>query len=260
MSEKLHSSLTKKISQKTQWGRVALYALGLPLWVFASFFVASLAVVLSVQALDTLNMLPVATTDPTFNTAVAALTYILSIALVIGVPLVLFKNKTTWEDIGLTRLPSWMDILLTPAGYVVYALASGLLLSFVTAYLPVDLNQVQNVGFDNLTTRTQYLLAFVTLVILAPIAEEVLFRGYLYGKLKKYVPVWLAILVSSLLFGAVHGQWNVAFDTFAAGVVMCLLRDITGSLWPAIFLHMLKNGLAYYLLFINPSLIQSLGA
>ena len=94
------------------------------------------------------------------------------------------------------------------------------------------------------------MLAFITLVVIAPVAEEVLFRGYLYGKLKKYVPVWAAILITSALFGLIHGTWNVAVDTFALSIILCLLRESTGGIWASILLHMIKNGIAFYFLFI----------
>jgi len=121
-----------------------------------------------------------------------------------------------------------------------------------------NVNQVQDTGFDQLSARYEYILAFMTLVVIAPIAEEVLFRGYLYGKLKKFVPVWAAIVVTSVLFGFIHGAWNLAVDTFALSVVLCLLRESTGSIWSSILLHMAKNGIAFYILFINPSLLSIL--
>ena len=102
-------------------------------------------------------------------------------------------------------------------------------------------------------------MAFLTLVVIAPVAEETIFRGYLLGKLRKFVPVWLAILATSVLFGAVHGAWNLAIDTFALSVVMSLLRQNTGSLWASILLHMTKNGIAFYILFINPAILHTLG-
>jgi membrane protease YdiL (CAAX protease family) len=86
-----------------------------------------------------------------------------------------------------------------------------------------------------------------------------LFRGYLLGKLRKYVPLWAAILVTSLLFGFVHGAWNVGIDVFALSIVLCLLRVWTKTLWAPILLHMLKNAVAFYLLFINPLLLGTLG-
>jgi membrane protease YdiL (CAAX protease family) len=122
----------------------------------------------------------------------------------------------------------------------------------------VDLQQSQEIGFQNLSGYSQYLLAFITLVIVAPIAEEVLFRGYLYGKLRKHAPIWLGALITSALFAVAHGQWNVAVDTFALSLVMCSLREITGSIWAGTLLHMMKNGLAFYFLFINPSVLSTL--
>jgi hypothetical protein len=71
--------------------------------------------------------------------------------------------------------------------------------------------------------------------------------------------VWAAIIITSLLFGAVHGQWNVAIDVFVLSLVLCSLREVTGNIWAGVLLHMLKNGLAFYLLFINPSLLHTIG-
>jgi membrane protease YdiL (CAAX protease family) len=93
------------------------------------------------------------------------------------------------------------------------------------------------------------------LVVIAPFAEEILFRGYLYGKLRKSIPTWLAMVVTSALFGAIHAQWNVGVDVFVLSMVACSLREVTGGIWAGILLHMLKNGLAFYILFINPSFL-----
>ena len=81
----------------------------------------------------------------------------------------------------------------------------------------------------------------------------------MYGKLKKFVPIWVAILVTSALFGSIHGAWNLAIDTFALSIVLCLLRESTGNIWASILLHMAKNGIAFYILFINPTLFTTLG-
>jgi membrane protease YdiL (CAAX protease family) len=152
-----------------------------------------------------------------------------------------------------------MDIIWAPAGMVVYLILTTLVMSFAVQYLTfINFEQAQDTGFAQITTQFEYILAFVSLVIIAPFAEELLFRGYLFGKLRKYVPLWLAILVTSTLFAAVHGQWNVALDVFVLSVVMCLLRVASGSLWPSILLHMMKNGIAYYFLFINPTLLSTL--
>ena len=223
-------------------------------WVLGIFFVASFVVAIVIRIVGELGI-GVNTDSTVFNFSFAAIVYTLATVLVIGLPWWIRKKKTTKKELGLDRLVSWGDLLITPAGLVVYFVLSAMLVGLAINILPwFDINQSQDVGFDNLIFRYEYTLAFVALVVIAPFAEEVLFRGYLYGKIKHYAPVWLAIILSSVLFGVAHGAWNVGVDTFALGIILCLLREITGSLWASIFVHMAKNGLAYYLLFINPVL------
>ena len=204
--------------------------------------------------------IPLAAINATvLNAVLAACIYALSLAIVVAVPWWVKKYHTTKDELGITRLPNWMDIGLAPVGFVIYLIISVILISVVAAVVPgLDLNQAQETGFGNVSQYYELLLAFVTLVIIAPVAEEVLFRGYLYGKLRKIIPMWLTIFVVSALFAAVHGQWNVAIDVFALSILLCSLREITGSIWAGVLLHMLKNGLAFYLLFINPSLLGTM--
>jgi membrane protease YdiL (CAAX protease family) len=108
-------------------------------------------------------------------------------------------------------------------------------------------------------------LAFFTLVVLAPVAEETLFRGYLFGKLKHSVPVWAAALITSVLFGLVHvafsaqPDWPLALDTFVLSLMLCTLRQVSGSLWASMLLHMIKNGVAFYILFLSPIISHTMG-
>lgn len=235
-------------------------AIVLPAWVVSGFFVAQLLVAGLVWLLNALDTPLARINDNLLMTAIAALIYLVTLGLVIGLPWLLRQYRTTLGDIGLQRLPSWMDIWMAPAGLVLYLLLSAGLIFLATTFLPqFDVGQAQDTGFGQLNQRYEYILAFLTLVVIAPVAEEVLFRGYLFGKLKKFIPIWVAILVTSLLFGAVHGAWNVAIDTFALSLVLCLLRLSTGSLWAPILLHMTKNGIAYYILFINPAILNTLG-
>lgn len=232
----------------------------IPAWVFVGFFVAQLIMMGLVWLLVALNVPLESYNQVVLNTSLSAFLYLIASVIVIGLPWLIKKRSTSQADIGLTRLPSWTDILITPAGLVVYLILSSLLILLATRVLSwVDINQVQDIGFKQLNQRYEYILAFSSLVVIAPIAEEILFRGYLYGKLRKFVPIWVAIITTSLLFGFVHGAWNLAIDTFALSVVLCLLRESTGNIWASILLHMTKNGIAFYILFINPTLFTTLG-
>lgn len=252
---------TTHAEERTSTKRRILLAIGLPAWVLFAFLLAGLLVGLIIALFVQVNLLgPSAENDPILNTVVAALVYVLTLVIVIGVPLQWRGVRTTKEELGLTRLPSWSDILLAPAGFIVYVLFAGLLMVLVTQFFPgFDAEEVQDVGFKDITQYYEYVLAFITLVVLAPFAEEVLMRGYLYGKLKKVVPIIVAMLVSSLLFSLMHFQWNVAINVLPLAIMMVVLREMTGSIWAGILLHMVKNGVAFYLLFINPSLLNTIG-
>lgn len=230
-----------------------------PAWVTVSFFVAQILVAGLVWLLNIFNV-PLKSFNLTvLNTSLTTFVYIVTLLLVIVVPWLIKKIKTNRLEVGLVRLPKWTDIILTPAGLIVYLIFSSLLILLATKVFPwFDINQVQNTGFSQPGQQYEYILAFATLVVIAPVAEEVLFRGYLYGKLKKFVPVWVAIITTSVLFGTIHGTWNIAIDTFALSIILCLLRELTGNIWASILLHMVKNGIAFYILFIYPTILTTL--
>jgi len=249
----------KRIVARPTGGHVWM-GLVLPAWVIAGFVVSQVVVGLVIAALRGAGVTFVDVNPAIFSTVVSAIVYLLLLVIVIGLPWIIKKYRTTSEELGFTRYPTWTDIVLAPAGFFVYMILSAIFTALAMSYLTfINFDQVQDTGFSQLGPQYEYLLAFATLVIVAPVAEEIIFRGYLLGKLRKHVPIWVAVLITSLLFAAVHLSWNVGIDVFALSLVLCLLRITTKSLWPAILLHMLKNGVAFYFLFINPYLLTTLG-
>lgn len=229
-------------------------------WVWLGFYTAQFVVIGIFWLLNFINVPIDSINKAVFNFIAAALVYVASLAIVILLPWFLKKHRTKLTDIGLNRLPFWSEVFIAPAGFIIYLIFSSVLILIASNVLPwFDINQVQTTGFESLNYQYQYILAFLTLVVIAPIAEEILFRGYLYGKLRNLMPIWVSIILTSLLFGAVHGAWNLAVDTFALSIILCLLREMSGSIWASILLHMLKNGLAFYILFISPLLLTTLG-
>lgn len=256
MSESSSSIVLGKAPRRTFfWRSLALVA-----WVIVGFVLASFIVLFGAEALLLLGVPLDTINESVLNAATAGLVYVLSAAIVIGLPQAIRRLRTTRAELGLTRLPSWQDIALAPAAFVVYMIATTIVTGAVSQVVPgFDINEAQDVGFTDLALQYEYILAFLTLVVLAPVAEELLFRGYLYGKLRRWASVWLAAVITSVVFGIVHGQWNVGLDVFVLSLVMCGLREMTGSIWAGILLHMTKNGLAFYLLFINPTLLNTIG-
>jgi len=93
-------------------------------------------------------------------------------------------------------------------------------------------------------------LAFIGLVVLPPIAEEMLFRGFLYRGLAKRLPKILSALITSGLFALLHFQWNVSLDVFVLSLVLIALYEKTKNLWVCVGLHAIKNGIAFLALFV----------
>lgn len=197
--------------------------------------------------------------DNVLSTIMAVAIYVTSLIVFIAF-LKIINIKLSRKEIAGEYLPTWRDIGLSVLGIIVYMIITVGLLSLVKYLIPgFDEAQKQEIGFSNLYYIYEFIVAFFTLIILAPIAEEILFRGYFLGALLKEHKTWVAILVVSIMFGLVHGSWNVGLDTFALSLVLCSLRITTGSLWPGILVHMLKNSVAFYLLFINPNFLNTLG-
>lgn len=86
---------------------------------------------------------------------------------------------------------------------------------------------------------------FVEAVILAPAVEELLFRGVLFGALRRHAPFVVAALLQALVFAALHVYSFSGLLTVAgAGVVFALLYERTGSLVPSVIAHSLANASA----------------
>ncbi|MES2630899.1 MAG: type II CAAX endopeptidase family protein [Patescibacteria group bacterium] len=245
---------------KRPLSRRILICAGLPVWVFLGFMLAQAIIIVLIEVLQKLGVPFDQINDSLFQVIAGGVVYTLSLIIVIGVPWWVKKARTTKEDLGIQRLPNWMDFVWAPTGAIAYLILTAIITLIAMNLLTfVDYNQQQETGFANISTQSEIIMAFIMLVIIAPIAEELLFRGYLFGKLRKYAPLWVAILITSVVFAIVHFAWNVGLDVFALSIVLCLLRVISGSLWPSIMLHMMKNGLAFYFLFINPTLLSTLG-
>jgi membrane protease YdiL (CAAX protease family) len=156
----------------------------------------------------------------------------------------------------------WRDLGFGAAGFMAYLGLAMVILTVLPLLLPINADQEQAIGFDTTGNGLTMALAFLGLVVLPPIAEELIFRGFLYGTLRsnKVKAVW-ATLVTSLMFGALHllgGTTNellwIGFaDTFVLSLVLCYVREETGSVWACIILHALKNGLVFLNLFVISS-------
>lgn len=262
------SENSSKVSKKTTVKRPWWLLIALPVWVCLVFFVAQILIGVLLWMLDSAGVPLIVIGMVPLNALTALAIYIVALIVVISVPWYFFKRKTTMSLMGINDWPTMLELLISPLAFVVYMLLTGVLMAIAVNTFSVDVNQQQALPFSQtmLVVRWQYLVAFLTMVVLAPVAEELLFRGYLYGKLRNSFSPWLVTMAVSLVFGLAHLwagaeaplQWTVAIDTFALSIVMCAAREYTGAIWVPIYMHMIKNGLAFYLLFVNHDILDQI--
>ena len=87
-------------------------------------------------------------------------------------------------------------------------------------------------------------LGILSITLLGPVLEELLFRGAIQGDLQRQMSPWKAIIVSSLLFGVVHMNPAQIPFAFLLGMLFGWLYYRTGSLLPGIVGHVLNNSVA----------------
>ena len=91
------------------------------------------------------------------------------------------------------------------------------------------------------TLQESYLWVFLSIVVLGPIVEEILFRGIIFKVLEHLNKSWVAVFISALLFGIWHGQPVQMGYTFIAGLVFGLARLYSGGILLPIFIHIINN-------------------
>lgn len=235
-------------------------AILLAAWLVFSLELMSLVVFIPVSLLPS-SFEPL-TTSTVGQLTASLVVYILSLGMTVGIPYVIstkIKKRphqlhATRLLLGLVKSFKWKHIRLLVVcifGYFGLTILAASIARFVPGF---DSNQEQAVGFMKREGVLNLVLAFLALVVLPPIIEELLFRGYLFGKLRQQSGFIFSTLITSLIFGLVHLQWNVSLDTFVLSLFLCYLREKTGAIWMNMMLHAFKNSLAYFLLFIAPLL------
>lgn len=159
------------------------------------------------------------------------------------------RKKMSWESLGLLPLKGLkryakfgaaISIAVLPYRFlpaIVIIAAERLLKGNVTS---LDMReQIFSVGFGS---WYGIVLMVLSVGILAPIAEELLFRGMLYDFFRQKTGVLWAVLITSGLFGLAHyDSFAVVVSTFVMGVVMAYVVEKTKSLWVSIFIHVATN-------------------
>ena len=170
-------------------------------------------------------------------------------AMPVAIFFILWRMKK--RKIPLSELGS-LEIQRKPLFLSIFLLAAFLLLEeFYFYVLGIEMPE----SFIEFMLAEPILLGFISVVVVAPIIEEFLFRGFLYSQLRRsFLKDWGSVAVSSLVWTAIHFQYEVGilFFLFLFGLFLGYFRIKYNSLLIPVALHALNNLIAFILTIYFP--------
>jgi len=161
-----------------------------------------------------------------------------------------FRISAFAQTYGLNVRPSFSF----SAVCVALGLSLNVWLSTILNFLPLPPQMLENYLKNSATLTTQYpALDALALVVFAPVAEELVFRGAVMPRLARIMPLWLAVGLQGFLFGLVHS--GVLWSAYAAllGILLGIVRIRAKNLWASIAVHLSFN-LGTYLFWLVTAL------
>lgn len=143
------------------------------------------------------------------------------------------RKKNFMKEIGVNRLAGGTIPVIIFMGVALNFFAS-FTLSFIP--LPDNLAEMYDVSYSYIGTGS-LLIEFISVVIIAPITEEIIFRALMYKTVKKTAPAWLAAIFSSVIFGIAHLNPISFVYTSLLGLMLIYLYEKTGSVTAPMLLH-----------------------
>ena len=160
------------------------------------------------------------------------------------ITLVIFL-KTRWTPLSRNYLLSkpWVSLLWV----ALFTLGTIIPLEFTYEHLGLEMDASYQRVFEGLMKEPW---GYVAIGILAPLAEEIVFRGAILRTLLDMMSKknhWLAIMISAALFGTVHGNVAQFVNALLMGLLLGWMYYRTKSLVPGILMHWVNNTMAYIL-------------
>lgn len=160
--------------------------------------------------------------------------------LLLPVAVVLGRRRISWKHLGFRRF-AW-DGLALGCGLVIVIYPLIILHNLLLVQLGVETQGDSILDLYRELGAPAALL--VAGILLAPVVEEIFFRGFLFPGLRERYGWVRAMLLSAAIFAVFHLQWVALIPTFLLGCMLAYLRHRTDSLWPGILLHFTINGVA----------------
>lgn len=159
--------------------------------------------------------------------------------LIFAFALLVFKDarKFIFQSFNLSAMKKKRTYLYISLGFIVFFVSQIIFISILN--LDSAENQNSDIGLGAVDSKLQILLLFLSVALITPIKEEMLYRGLLAKFIEQKYNFPLALIVSSLTFGLLHSGYP--FSATVMGITFVVLNRLTGSIIPSITLHILWN-------------------
>jgi membrane protease YdiL (CAAX protease family) len=182
--------------------------------------------------------------DNEFSAARLALGLIFYVAALVALLLIArWRGGRDWRALVAWRAPTWPVRDKVLWGIAALGLLYGLGSSAALGYFYSASNSWLLLPRDHLAAA----LLFVVAVVMAPVAEETYFRGWIFTSLRAHWGLWPAMIVSALLFALAHYESThlYALAVFPLGLILAALRARTGSTRTSMAFHAANNLIAF---------------
>lgn len=171
-------------------------------------------------------------------------------AIFIGLYAVLIAHRGfSWRDLGVRPVARSWIVVAVLAGLACLAVAGGITDIFDRFYRSPMINEYADVLMPAKLTVGRAIIIVLSVGVLVPAAEELLFRGVLYGWLRQRWGVVPCALISAALFAFAHANVRVGLQIFITGVVLALLYEYSRSIVAPIVAHMTVNTVSLVVIF-----------
>lgn len=151
-------------------------------------------------------------------------------------------SKAHLENIGFRKVPFFKTLGLVVFFWILSLVIFGLLVSLFGEFYGV---QSQGSHLEIFGSSLIQKIGFALLaVIVAPILEEIIFRGIIFPWMMQWLPIPLAIILNGILFSLLHLEFQSWIAMSLIGMMLAFLRYKTKSIYPSILYHFLNNSIA----------------
>lgn len=231
------------------WGDLALFVV----FYFGSIFVLSIVTVIAAAAILHVNLQSMVNSHSVLFVvlsilaqalaSLASIAYLRVMVQIRGVELSSHRSEGPWQTLGWRSLGPPANRAGTIFKYVGGGIALALLVSVVSQYV----GQRGPVPFEELFKSRQTVLCLMAFgILLAPIVEEMMFRGFLYPVVARRYGIPAGVIVTGILFGAFHaaqlwGAWEQIALLGVVGILLTWVRARSGTILASYIIHVSYN-------------------